>query len=137
VWPRRPIATPTWVRPIIGATAFTAIARPRTIHDFRGFPPALSLFNCPAPGLPELAGEIAEWVKPTWDEAVEQQMTDDPASIRRTIEHPDCAAAVPTPDHFVPLLYTAGLAAQDGPARALVRGHAMGSLSMTCSWASG
>lgn len=204
----------------IGATAVTAMPRPRTIHDFYGFPPELSRFDYPAPGLPELASEIVELVKPTWvgldhdqwgldhgtwsvlahlypdadvpvvqlsinsqqpmsyhlelgaklaalrrqgvlvlssgnvvhnlrrvqwknpngafdwntrfDQAVEQQLADDPSAILRTLEHPHYAEAVPTPDHFVPLLYTAGIAADEGPVRALVRGYALGSLSMTC-----
>ena len=49
-----------------------------------------------------------------------------------TLEHPDHDMAVPTPDHFIPLLYTAGLAAEKADAKALLRGHALGSLSMTC-----
>lgn len=204
----------------IGASAVTAMARPRTIHDFYGFPRALAEFEYPAPGLPSLAGEIVELVKPTWvgldqdqwgldhgtwsvlahlypeadvpvvqlsinalkpldyhvelgaklsalrdrgvmivasgnvvhnlsrvewrrpdavfdwnrrfDAAVEQQLVEDPAAILRMLDHPDYEQAVPTPDHFIPLLYTAGLAAQEGAATALVRGYAMGSLSMTC-----
>ena len=204
----------------IGATAVTAMAKPRTIHDFYGFPPALNEFQYPAPGLPELAEEVAEEVKPTWvgldhdqwgldhgtwsvlahlypqadipvvqlsinalkpmdyhvelgarrsalrdrgvmilssgnvvhnlgrvqwddpdgafdwnerfDRDVERQLADDPSSILRMMEHPDYADAVPTPDHFIPLLYTAGLAAEEGQAKALVRGYAMGSLSRTC-----
>lgn len=40
---------------------------------------------------------------------------------------------MPTPDHFIPLLYLAGMAtAQEATLMPLVRGYAMGSLSMTC-----
>ena len=67
-----------------------------------------------------------------FDEAVERQLFEDPSSILRILEHPDYGEAVPTPEHFVPLLYTAGIAAQEGQAKALVRGYALGSLSMTC-----
>ncbi|MBO9575194.1 MAG: 4,5-DOPA dioxygenase extradiol [Sphingobium sp.] len=204
----------------IGATAVTAMAHPRTIHDFYGFSEELFAFDYPAPGLPELAGEIAEAVKPHWvgadrdqwgldhgtwsvlahlfpqadvpvvqlsinalqpldyhldlaarldslrnrgvmilasgnvvhnlrridwhdpnggadwarrfDDAVVEQMVANPGNILDTLKHPDFKLAVPTPDHFIPLLYTAGSASVADGAVPLIRGYAMGSLSMTC-----
>lgn len=204
----------------IGATAVTAMARPRTIHDFYGFPEDLFAFEYPAPGLPELAGEVAEAVRPHWvgadrdqwgldhgawsvlahlfphadvpvvqlsinalkpmdwhlalggrlaalrdrgvlivssgnvvhnlrrldwgnaaggadwafrfDDAVAEQMNRNPGDILKMLDHPDYGVAVPTPDHFIPLLYTAALAAEDGAAQAFARGCTLGSLSMTC-----
>ncbi len=203
-----------------GATAVTAMLKPRTIHDFYGFPQSLFDFEYPAPGSPEVAQEIAEVVKPHWigldrdqwgldhgawsvlahlypdaslpviqlsinalkpleyhlelatrlaplrdrglliigsgnavhnlkalewnkpggfdwaerfDEAVVEQMSRDPSAILKLVEHPDYRLAVPTPDHFIPLLYVAALAAaNEGSALPLVRGVILGSVSMTC-----
>ncbi|RYG85626.1 MAG: dioxygenase, partial [Alphaproteobacteria bacterium] len=49
-----------------------------------------------------------------FDDAVVEQLARAPGDILRIQEHPDYKLAVPTPDHFIPLLYLVGLAAVDG-----------------------
>ncbi|MEZ5498868.1 MAG: 4,5-DOPA dioxygenase extradiol [Steroidobacteraceae bacterium] len=204
----------------VGVTAVTAMARPRTIHDFHGFPQSLFEFEYPAPGAPDVAVEICElaapfamaldqdqwgldhgawsvlahlypeadipvvqlsinaleplayhidlgahlaplrergililasgnvvhnlsaidWGRPyhgfdwaqRFDDAVLAQLETNPGDILKITGHADYRAAVPTPDHFVPLLYLAGLGLNGARLQPLLRGYAMGSLSMTC-----
>jgi 4,5-DOPA dioxygenase extradiol len=73
-----------------------------------------------------------DWAR-RFDDAAASQLATAPADILKTMEHADFAQAVPTPDHFIPLLYIAALAAADGVAAdAIVRGYSLGSISMSC-----
>lgn len=59
-------------------------------------------------------------------------MRERPGDILELIDHDDYDLAVPTPDHFIPLIYIAALAAAtDDTTDVLVEGPAFGSLSMT------
>ena len=202
------------------ATAVTAMARPRTIHDFYGFPDELFAFDYPAPGAPGVAEEVADVVKPRWvgldrdswgldhgtwsvlahmfpsadvpvvqlsinalepldyhvdigrrlaglrdsnvlvlgsgnvvhnlpsiawdqpdgafdwnrrfEDAAATQLRENPGDILKLTEHADFDLAVPTPDHFIPMLYLAALsAAADDRPEPFVEGPAFGSISMT------
>ncbi|HTY72834.1 MAG TPA: 4,5-DOPA dioxygenase extradiol [Actinomycetes bacterium] len=203
----------------INATAVTAMSRPRTIHDFYGFPQVLFDVEYPAPGMPDLAEEIADVVHPTWvgrdidswgidhgtwsvllhafpdatvpvvqlslnaekdldyhldlgrrlaplrergvlivgsgnivhnlravdfaqpdagydwavrfDQAAKEVLVESPGDVPLLDRHADYRASVPTPDHFLPLLYLAGPASdtEERP-ELLVDGYSAGSLSM-------
>jgi 4,5-DOPA dioxygenase extradiol len=72
-----------------------------------------------------------DWAQ-RFDEAAKECMLTDPADAGRLDGHRDFDLAVPTPDHFLPLLYVAGVAgATDASVDVLVDGYAYGSLSMT------
>jgi 4,5-DOPA dioxygenase extradiol len=67
-----------------------------------------------------------------FDREVRRIMTNDPKSLVDVVGHQDYRLAVPTPDHFVPLAYVAGVAAESNvQADVLVGGPQYGSLSMT------
>jgi 4,5-DOPA dioxygenase extradiol len=80
---------------------------------------------------PSLRDGAFDWAI-RFDEATRDVMTTRPADVLSLQQHPDFARAVPTPDHFLPLVYLAGLANHAGRApRVLIDGYALGSLSMT------
>jgi 4,5-DOPA dioxygenase extradiol len=68
-----------------------------------------------------------------FDEATRAQVVEAPEDVLALAEHQDYALAVPTPDHFLPLIYFAAAAAEAGATPSVVLdGYAYGSLSMTC-----
>jgi len=73
----------------------------------------------------------ATWAH-VFDDATREIMTSDPAQLGSVLTLPEARAAVPSPDHFLPLAYIAGIAdAADAPVRTLIDGYTYGSLSMT------
>jgi len=76
-----------------------------------------------------------DWAE-QFDEAARSLMSDAPSELPSLQSHPAYDLAVPTPDHFLPLLYIAGMAAVRGGSQVLVQGCSMGALSMTC-WEAG
>lgn len=67
-----------------------------------------------------------------FDEAARAVLTAKPQSVLDLFDHADYPRAAPTPEHFYPLLYLAGLCRAAGrPAEVLVQGYAFGSISMT------
>ena len=75
---------------------------------------------------------VFDWAE-RFDDAAAELLASAPGDVLKLLEHPDYELAVPTPDHFIPLLYIAALAAEAGAAvEPLVRGYSMGSISMSC-----
>jgi len=76
-------------------------------------------------------GEGTDWAH-RFDDDMREIMTHDAAELGTASSHRDYRLAVPTPDHFLPLAYLAGLAAAaNTPATTIIDGYEMGSLSMT------
>jgi 4,5-DOPA dioxygenase extradiol len=78
--------------------------------------------------LPESGFDWAE----RFDDIARETMLDAPGNLADVQGNRDFSLAVPTPDHFIPLLYLAGLADSAGAGTdVLVDGYTYGSLSMT------
>lgn len=68
-----------------------------------------------------------------FDESAKQLMLEDPDRVETLAEHDSYTRAVPTPDHFLPLAYVAGVSAalEGSETSAFNDQRTMGSLSMT------
>jgi 4,5-DOPA dioxygenase extradiol len=78
--------------------------------------------------LPESGFDWAE----RFDDMARETMLDSPGNLADVQGNRDFSLAVPTPDHFIPLLYLAGLADSAGAGTdVLIDGYTYGSLSMT------
>jgi 4,5-DOPA dioxygenase extradiol len=80
----------------------------------------------------KLTDDGYDWAQ-RFDEDAKTRMLTDPTEFATLDAHHDFTRAAPTPDHFIPALYLAGLAAaEDTPdTKVLIDGYAYGSLSMT------
>lgn len=71
-----------------------------------------------------------DWAR-RFDDAARAVLSENPSDAPALRSHPDFGKSAPTPDHFLPLLYVAGLAsAASRPLDVLIDGYAFGSLSM-------
>jgi 4,5-DOPA dioxygenase extradiol len=71
-----------------------------------------------------------DWTR-RFDEAARAALTEKPENVPALRSHADYGRSAPTPEHFIPLLYIAGLGSAAGrPLEVLVDGYALGSLSM-------
>jgi 4,5-DOPA dioxygenase extradiol len=84
---------------------------------------------------------LVDWSQPNgaydwaerFDESARAMVLDTPNDVVKLTRHADYQHAVPTPDHFIPFVYFAGMAAAAGVRpKVVVDGYAYGSLSMTC-----
>ncbi len=76
-------------------------------------------------------GQAYDWAT-RFDADVQHYLRDgDDGAIVDYHRHPDGELAVPTPEHFLPLLYVAGLRQNDDGLSVLVDGVDLGSISMT------
>jgi 4,5-DOPA dioxygenase extradiol len=77
------------------------------------------------------SGEGPEWAS-RYDAMVQRYVAEgDDEALVSFDRHPDSELAVPTPDHYLPLLYAAGLRRNDEQAEVLVDGLDIGCVSMT------
>jgi len=83
---------------------------------------------------------VIDWSQPNgaydwaerFDDSARAMVLDTPADVVKLTRHADYQHAVPTPDHFIPFVYFAGVAAASGVRpEVVVDGYAYGSLSMT------
>jgi 4,5-DOPA dioxygenase extradiol len=73
-----------------------------------------------------------DWAR-RFDESARAMVLDAPNDVVKLTRHADYQQAVPTPDHFIPFVYFAGVAAaSDVRPEVVIDGYAYGSLSMTC-----
>ncbi|HEY2594356.1 MAG TPA: 4,5-DOPA dioxygenase extradiol, partial [Chloroflexota bacterium] len=79
----------------------------------------------------DLVGEGPEWAS-RYDALVQRYVQDgDDEALVDYERHPDAELAVPTPDHYLPLLYAVGLRRNDDACEVLVDGLDINCVSMT------
>ncbi|HXB94713.1 MAG TPA: 4,5-DOPA dioxygenase extradiol [Puia sp.] len=100
-------------------TFVTGMEKPRTVHDFGGFPRALFEVQYPAPGSPELAGETRRLVRSTEVELDEQWGLDHGAwsVIKHFYPRADIPVVEMSLDYSQPARYHYDLARELAPLR--------------------